>query len=93
MYVILECGCGVSLLHQEPRMKLLFSGCIFFWQVLVISIAKPALAEVVNITLLHLSDIYEVTAIEGGRGLARVAVGTRTSQSRYRRLFANNKCE
>lgn len=69
-----RCSFGVCLLHQEPRMKLLFSGWIFFLQVLVISIAKPALAEVVNITLLHLSDIYEITLIEGGRGgLARVA--------------------
>lgn len=46
-------------------MKLLFSGCIFFMQVLVISIANPALASVVNITLLHLNDIYETMPVEG----------------------------
>lgn len=44
-------------------------------QAFVFSIASPALAEVVDITLLHLSDIYEITPIEGGKrgGLARVA--------------------
>lgn len=53
-------------------MKLLFSGCIFFLQVLVISIANPALASVVNINLVDLNDIYEITPVEGRKwgGLA-----------------------
>ena len=38
-------------------------------------LASPAWAELVNVTLLHLNDVYEITPIEGGRrgGLARVA--------------------
>ena len=55
-------------------MKLLFSGCTFFLQVLVISIANPALASVVNITLLHLNDIYGIMPVErrlrGGLAIA-----------------------
>ncbi|MBW4541160.1 MAG: bifunctional metallophosphatase/5'-nucleotidase [Myxacorys chilensis ATA2-1-KO14] len=41
----------------------------------VLSIAQSSLAEVVNITLLHLNDIYEITPVEGGKrgGMARVA--------------------
>ena len=56
-------------------MKLLFSGCTFFLQVLVISIANPALASVVNITL-HLNYIYEITPVEESlwRGLAIATV-------------------
>lgn len=40
-----------------------------------LSISKPALAELINITLLHLNDVYEITPISGGKegGLARVA--------------------
>lgn len=36
---------------------------------------SPALAEIVNVTLLHLNDIYEITPVEGNTrgGLARVA--------------------
>lgn len=56
-------------------MKLLFSGCTFFLQVLVISIANPALASVVNLTLLHLNDIYEVMPVEGRlRGGLAIAI-------------------
>jgi 5'-nucleotidase len=41
----------------------------------VLSIAHTSIAEVVNITLLHLNDIYEITPVEGGKrgGMARVA--------------------
>jgi len=44
-------------------------------QLLALSLANPALAESVDITLLHLNDIYEITPVEGGKrgGLARVA--------------------
>lgn len=44
-------------------------------QVLALSLASPAVAEVVNITVLQLNDIYEITPVEGGKrgGLARVA--------------------
>jgi 5'-nucleotidase/UDP-sugar diphosphatase len=40
-----------------------------------LSVAQSSLAEVVNITLLHLNDIYEITPVEGGKrgGIARVA--------------------
>jgi len=56
-------------------MKLLSQAWSLVLQVLVLSIASPALAEVVDITLLHLNDIYEITPVEGGKrgGLARVA--------------------
>ncbi len=56
-------------------MKLIWKGWSLVLQVLVLSIASPALAEVVDITLLHLNDIYEITPVEGGKrgGLARVA--------------------
>lgn len=42
---------------------------------LAASFVPPSLAEIVNITLLHLNDIYEITPVEGGKrgGLARVA--------------------
>ncbi|HEY9751830.1 MAG TPA: hypothetical protein V6C46_02680, partial [Coleofasciculaceae cyanobacterium] len=42
---------------------------------LSLSMVTAALAEVVPITLLHLNDLYEITAVEGGKrgGLARVA--------------------
>ncbi|MBD1847180.1 bifunctional metallophosphatase/5'-nucleotidase [Cyanobacteria bacterium FACHB-63] len=41
----------------------------------VLSMAHTSVAEVVNITLLHLNDIYEITPVEGGKrgGMARVA--------------------
>ncbi|MBD2080993.1 bifunctional metallophosphatase/5'-nucleotidase [Leptolyngbya sp. FACHB-17] len=41
----------------------------------VLSVAQVSLAEVINITLLHLNDIYEITPVEGGKrgGMARVA--------------------
>jgi len=44
-------------------------------QIVALCIASPALAEVVDITLLHLNDIYEIAPVEGGKrgGLARVA--------------------
>ena len=44
-------------------------------QVVALCIASPALAEVVDITLLHLNDVYEIAPVEGGKrgGLARVA--------------------
>ncbi|MCU0549830.1 MAG: bifunctional metallophosphatase/5'-nucleotidase [Leptolyngbya sp. Prado105] len=40
-----------------------------------LSIAHASVAEIVNITLLHLNDIYEITPVEGGKrgGMARVA--------------------
>ena len=42
---------------------------------LVLTIASPAIAEIVDIQLLHLNDIYEITPVEAGKrgGLARVA--------------------
>jgi 5'-nucleotidase len=44
-------------------------------QIVALCIASPALAEVVDMTLLHLNDIYEIAPVEGGErgGLARVA--------------------
>jgi 5'-nucleotidase / UDP-sugar diphosphatase len=41
----------------------------------VLSVAQSSMAEVVNVTLLHLNDIYEITPVEGGKrgGMARVA--------------------
>ncbi|PSM47570.1 bifunctional metallophosphatase/5'-nucleotidase [Chroococcidiopsis sp. CCALA 051] len=44
-------------------------------QVVALCIASPALAEVVEITLLHLNDVYEIAPVDGGKrgGLARVA--------------------
>jgi 5'-nucleotidase/UDP-sugar diphosphatase len=44
-------------------------------QLLALSLARPVWAETVNLTLLHLNDIYEITPVEGGKrgGLARVA--------------------
>ncbi|MDZ8189624.1 MAG: bifunctional metallophosphatase/5'-nucleotidase [Nostoc sp. ChiSLP02] len=57
-------------------MKLICQGCSVIFQVLAtIALATPALAEIVNINLLQLNDIYEITPVEGGTrsGLARVA--------------------
>ena len=56
-------------------MRLIGKVCSLAVQVLAISLASPALAEVVNITLLHLNDVYEITPVEGKTrgGLARVA--------------------
>lgn len=55
-------------------MKLILKGWSLVLQTLALSIASPAFAEVVDITLLHLNDIYEITPVEAGRGgLARVA--------------------
>lgn len=47
----------------------------FVLQIVALCVASPALAEVVDITLLHLNDIYEIAPVEGGKrgGLARVA--------------------
>ncbi|MHC5778911.1 bifunctional metallophosphatase/5'-nucleotidase [Nostoc sp.] len=57
-------------------MKLIGQACSVVIQVLVaVTLATPALAEIVNINLLQLNDIYEITPVEGGTrgGLARVA--------------------
>ncbi|ABA23601.1 metallophosphoesterase [Trichormus variabilis ATCC 29413] len=57
-------------------MKLISQGCSVVIQVLVaVTLATPALAEIVKINLLQLNDIYEITPVEGGTrgGLARVA--------------------
>ncbi|MBD2211537.1 bifunctional metallophosphatase/5'-nucleotidase [Nostoc linckia FACHB-104] len=57
-------------------MRLIPKGCSIVLQVLAtVALATPALAEVVNINLLQLNDIYEITPVEGGTrgGLARVA--------------------
>ncbi|GAB1544715.1 5'-nucleotidase C-terminal domain-containing protein [Scytonema sp. NUACC21] len=57
-------------------MKLISHGCGILLQVLAaVTLATPALAETVNINLLQLNDIYEITPVEGGTrgGLARVA--------------------
>ncbi len=57
-------------------MKLIRKGCSIVLQVLAtITFATPVLAEIVNINLLQLNDIYEITPVEGGTrgGLARVA--------------------
>ncbi|MEA5509564.1 bifunctional metallophosphatase/5'-nucleotidase [Crocosphaera sp. UHCC 0190] len=42
---------------------------------MLLSYGNPALAEIVNITLLQLNDVYEIEPISGGKvgGLARVA--------------------
>ncbi|MEH2080439.1 MAG: bifunctional metallophosphatase/5'-nucleotidase [Nostoc sp.] len=56
-------------------MKVIWNSCSWLAQVLAILIATPALAEIVDINLLQLNDIYEITPVEGGTrgGLARVA--------------------
>ncbi|MEG4167517.1 MULTISPECIES: bifunctional metallophosphatase/5'-nucleotidase [unclassified Microcoleus] len=57
-------------------MKLIWKGCSFALQVLAIIIASPVIAEIVNINLLHLNDIYEIATPKGENargGLARVA--------------------
>ncbi|WGV27298.1 bifunctional metallophosphatase/5'-nucleotidase [Halotia branconii] len=57
-------------------MKLIQKGFSVVLQVLAtVTLATPALAEIVNINLLQLNDIYEITPVEGGTrgGLARVA--------------------
>lgn len=57
-------------------MKLIWKGCSLALQVLAIIRASPALAEIVNINLLHLNDIYEIATPKGENargGLARVA--------------------
>jgi 5'-nucleotidase len=57
-------------------MKLILKGCSIVLQVLAtVTFATPVLAEIVNINLLQLNDIYEITPVEGGTrgGLARVA--------------------
>ncbi|QIR35375.1 bifunctional metallophosphatase/5'-nucleotidase [Tolypothrix sp. PCC 7910] len=57
-------------------MRLIPKGCSIVLQLLAtVALATPALAEVVNINLLQLNDIYEITPVEGGTrgGLARVA--------------------
>lgn len=56
-------------------MKLISKRWSLVLQMLVLSIASPAFAEVVDITLLHLNDVYEITPVEAGKrgGLARVA--------------------
>ncbi|WP_242051599.1 bifunctional UDP-sugar hydrolase/5'-nucleotidase [Nostoc sp. FACHB-280] len=51
-------------------------GCAVVIQTLLtITLTNPVLAEIVNINLLQLNDIYEITPVEGGNrgGLARVA--------------------
>ncbi|MGH1395310.1 MAG: bifunctional metallophosphatase/5'-nucleotidase [Trichormus sp.] len=57
-------------------MKFIYQG----WSVTLLVLATltlplPAFAEIVNINLLHLNDVYEITPVEGGTrgGLARVA--------------------
>lgn len=57
-------------------MKLIFQAYSVVLQVLAaVTLVTPALAEIVNINLLQLNDIYEITPVEGGTrgGLARVA--------------------
>lgn len=57
---------------MEPILK----GCSIVLQVLAtVTFATPVLAEIININLLQLNDIYEITPVEGGTrgGLARVA--------------------
>ncbi|AKG20227.1 bifunctional metallophosphatase/5'-nucleotidase [Calothrix sp. 336/3] len=57
-------------------MKLTCKGYSVFLPVLAaVTFTTPAWAEIVNINLLHLNDIYEITPVEGGTrgGLARVA--------------------
>lgn len=58
------------------KMKLINQGCAVVIQTLLaITLTTPVLAEIVNINLLQLNDIYEITPVEGGTrgGLARVA--------------------
>ncbi|BAY13311.1 bifunctional metallophosphatase/5'-nucleotidase [Calothrix sp. NIES-2098] len=57
-------------------MKLIWKSCGIVLQVLAtVAIATPVMAEIVNINLLQLNDIYEITPVEGGTrgGMARVA--------------------
>jgi len=57
-------------------MKLIWNGCSIVLQVVAtVTFATPVFAEIVNINLLQLNDIYEITPVEGGSrgGLARVA--------------------
>ncbi|PSB02844.1 bifunctional metallophosphatase/5'-nucleotidase [Merismopedia glauca CCAP 1448/3] len=56
---------------------------------LILSWATPSLAEVVNFTLLHLNDIYEIAPVEGGTrgGLARVATIKKQLQTQNPRTY------
>ncbi|MGE5657373.1 MAG: bifunctional metallophosphatase/5'-nucleotidase [Actinomycetota bacterium] len=56
-------------------MKLLGKASCFALQIATVTFTAPAFAETVNITLLQLNDIYEITPVAGGTrgGLARVA--------------------
>jgi 5'-nucleotidase / UDP-sugar diphosphatase len=56
-------------------MKLVHKALFVSLPAIAISWATPTLAELVNFTLLHLNDVYEIAPIEGGTrgGLARVA--------------------
>ncbi|WP_413200682.1 bifunctional metallophosphatase/5'-nucleotidase [Nostoc piscinale] len=63
-------------IRQLQNMKLLSPGCSIVLQILVtFTFTTPVFAEVVNINLLQLNDVYEITPVEGGTrgGLARVA--------------------
>ena len=48
---------------------------IFLITLLSLTLAHPAAAEIVNLTLLHLNDVYEIAPVSGGAsgGLARIA--------------------
>ncbi len=56
-------------------MNRIWKTCSFALQLLAVTLVAPVLAENVNITLLQLNDIYEITSVEGGTrgGMARVA--------------------
>lgn len=58
-------------------------------QVLLLSIASPAWAEIVDITLLHLNDVYEIEPVGGGKsgGLARVATLRQQLQQQNPRTY------
>jgi 5'-nucleotidase len=56
-------------------MKNLQSLCCAVLTSITFSYAQPVWAEIVNITLLQLNDVYEITPVSGGKqgGLARIA--------------------
>jgi 5'-nucleotidase / UDP-sugar diphosphatase len=56
-------------------MKLLKLKKILLITFFTLSVAHPALAEVIDVTLLQLNDVYEITPVAGGTsgGLARIA--------------------
>jgi 5'-nucleotidase len=71
-------------------MKLVNKALFVSLPAIVLSWATPSLAEIVNFTLLHLNDVYEIAPIEGGTrgGLARVATIKKQLQAQNPRTYS-----